>query len=827
MIAINTTGTLAPRSKAPKSARSTHPTHRAPAPDATTNDAALELAFTFALPSVFLISLSVLVFEVALTRAFSVMLTYHFVFAIVSAAMFGLGFGAFLFARLGKTVPDRALWLGALVFPASLAASVALILMLPVADSQALAGFRFWLYVSLAVVPFGAAGFTVAGLFHRFPGRSSLLYGADLLGAAAGALAVVPAMDRFGAVNVVFLASAAAAGGAVLLGLPRRRRALPALALLVLLAGLFATLAVSGAALKVPIANDPGKELYGMLADPANGAQVVESRWSSFGRTDLVSTVANPDAMWIFVDGAAGSAMYNLDAVLGNPQAGMLLTQHFEGAFPLPLLKPAEKKSALVLGPGGGRDVVVALLGGVKQITAVEVNPDVVRIVQQYKQFDGGIYSGYPGVTAIVGEGRNFVRTTNERFDLIMLSIPVTKSSRSLEGYALTENNLFTTQAFEDYLNHLNDNGRIIVVGHNDAEIYKLISLAVAAFEKQGASDAEAMKHIYTVASTMMPAVVIQKQALTIAEADAVYEKAQKLGFDKGAFFVPWIPQAADGQGRPTLDPFLVDVSSGSVAMSAISSATTLDLRPPTDDRPFFFNFSRGLPSPFGTFAVLMALFAAVIVVLVTLPRKRRSHRKAFLGALRMSGQLKTYVALFSVLGIGYMLIEIALFQKLTLYISQPQMALTVLLFSLLLGSGIGSLLTTLTIRKRPRAGILLSLGVAVGVATLASVFPKAFALGLDPRVASTILVLPLGALMGCPFPIAIHGLGRDGLGRHTAKMWGLNGLASVFGSALAMIVGISWGFSRALILGAAIYVVIALLFAVLTWSKSAMRPAE
>jgi spermidine synthase len=820
MIAIGTPGTLSARKKASQSARSPAPIVRSPTPDDTTKDTAPGSVFRLALPSVFLISLSVLVFEVALTRVFSVMLTYHFVFAIVSAAMFGLGFGAFLFGRLGRAVPDRALWLGALVFAVSLAASVTLILVLPVADSQSLAGVRFWLYITLAVVPFSAAGFTVAGLFQRFPGRSSFLYGADLLGAAAGALAVVPAMNWFGAVNVVFLASAAAAGGAFFLGLPRLRRALPALALFVLLGALFVTLAVSGAALMVPIANDPSKELYGMLADPANGAQIVESRWSSFGRTDLVSTPLAPYAMWLFVDGAAGSAMYNLDTVLGDPQVGMQLTEHFEGAFPLPLIKPEEKKTALVLGPGGGRDVVVALLGGVKQITAVEVNPDVVKIVQEYKSFNGGIYSGLPGVTAVVGEGRNFVRTTDQRFDLIMLSIPITKSSRSLEGYALTENNLFTTQAFEDYLNHLSDNGRIIIVGHNDAEIYKLISLAVAAFGKQGIPDSEAMKHLYTVASTMMPALVIQKQALTIDEANAVYNKARKLGFDQGAFFVPWIPQAADGQGRLALDQFLVNVSNGSVPMSSISTATTLDLRPPTDDRPFFYNYSRGLPSPFGSFALLMALFAVSIIVLVALPRKRESRPKAFLGALRMSGRLKTYVVLFSVLGIGYMLIEIALFQKLTLYISQPQMALTVLLFSLLLGSGVGSLLTIVASRKRPRAGVLLALGVAVGVATLASVFPKAFGLGLDPRVASAMLILPLGALMGCPFPIAVQGLGRDGLGSHTSAMWGLNGVASVFGSALAMIVGISWGFSRALFLGAATYVVIALLFAMLTRAK-------
>jgi spermidine synthase/predicted MFS family arabinose efflux permease len=751
---------------------------------------------------------------VALTRVFSVMLTYHFVFAIVSAAMFGLGVGGFLFKRWGAAAPERATWIGALVLSLSLAGSVVLILTLPVYGSPALAGVRFWLYLALATVPFGAAGYTVSGLFQRFPEGSSLLYGADLLGAAAGALAVVPAMDRFGPVDVVLLSAAVVAAGALLLGLPRRRRVLAAIGAVVVFGSLFSVLVASRANFRVPIANDPNKEMFGMLADPANAAHIVESRWSSFGRTDLVKSDLMPDQMWIFVDGAAGSAMYNLDPILKNPQEKMQLTQHFEESFPFPFLKADEKRSALTLGPGGGRDVVVAILGGVKDITAVEVNPDVVGIVRQYSNFDGGIYSGRPGVTAIVGEGRNYVRTTAKRFDLIMLSIPITKSSRSVEGYALTENNLFTVEAFEDYLNHLTANGRIIIVAHNDTEIYKLISIALGAFAKQAVSEREAMKHLYTIASTMMPAIVIQKQPLSLAEVNAIHGKLHSFGFDKGAFFIPWTAQQTRGPLR-MLDQNLVDIANGSLSMAALAKTEPVDLRAPTDDRPFFYQLTRGLPSPFGTFGVLMALSVGAIAVLVALPRKRRPKPTTFIATLRDNPMLKLYLVLFFALGIGYMVIEIAFFQKLTLYISQPQMALTILLFSLLLGSGIGSLITSLLGRKRLRSGALASLGVALLIAALALVFSKVFALGVGPRVATMILVVPLGIVMGCPFPLALGGLHAHGLGRHTSVMWGVNGAASVFGSALAMIVGITWGFWSALFVGAAIYMAVAVLFVI------------
>ena len=755
-------------------------------------------AYGLALAAVFLISLSILVFEIALTRIFSIMLSYHFVFAIVSAAMLGLGLGGFLFTWLRGSARGGAIWTGALVYSLSLAASVVLILTLPIVGSSGLSGVRTWVYIALAIVPFAAGGFAVSGLFRRFPEGSSLLYGADLTGAAAGALAVVPAMDAWGGVNVVFLAASVAAGGALLLGLPHLRRVVPAVAALFVFAGLFVAFAGAGSGPGVPIANDPNKEMQGMLADPSLNARVVESRWSSFGRTDLVASDALPNEMTIFVDGAAGSAMFNLDVLENDRQARMRLDMHSGESFPFPLLKPRDKRSALILGPGGGRDVAVALLGGVKQITAVEVNPDVVKLVRQYSAFNGGIYSGRPGVTAIVGDGRNFVRTTDKRYDLIMAAIPVTKSSRSVDGYALTENGLFTVEAMGEYLDRLNPDGRLVFVAHNDVEIYKLIAIVLAAYRAWGVSEAEAMRHLYTVGSEMMPALVVQKQAVTISEANVIHPRLHELGFDKGATFVPLIAQQTAG-ARRMFDQALVDISAGSLSMATIAKDANVDLRPATDDRPFFYKYERGLPSPFGVFAVVLALTVVVLGVLVALPRKAGSVSRGFVGQLREIPRLKGYLVIFFALGVGYMVIEIAFFQKLSPFIAQPQTALTVLLFALLLGSGIGSLLTSLIPRSKQHvAAVPLSICVA----------------GLVVILVVVMLVFPLGVLMGCLFPLAVRGLSADGLEGHTALLWGVNGAASVLGSALAMIIGVSWGFSSALFLGAAIYLGVAALFA-------------
>ena len=572
-----------------------------------------------ALPSVFLITYAVLTFEVALTRIFSVMLSYHFVFAIVSAALLGLGVGAMLLKRWRGLRISSASRVGAILFPLLIVVSVLLIITLPQVTSRG-----FWIYLVLAVLPFAAAGFAVSGIFQQFADKSPLLYGADLLGAALGALTIVPLLDVFGGVNAVFFAASAAALGALLLGFSSAK--FPALTLGAFLLVTASFAAITGSKIKfiVPVTNDQYKEMYSMLSNPEYKAEIVESRWSSFGRTDLVKSELFPNEMTLFVDGAAPSTMYNLNAILKSPEETAHLTMHFGEFFPFFFISDEEKRNALIIGPGGGRDVVVAILGGVKAITAVEVNPDVVKIVRDYQDYSGGIYSSNPNVQVVIDEGRNFVRKTDQRFDLIMLSIPVIRSSRSVEGYALTENYLFTVEAFDDYLSRLTAQGRIIIVVHNNAELYRIVSLAAAALGKRGSTEAEALNHIYTVGSDMKPAIVIKNQPLTAAEAMQVHDSMHRMGFDKGAFFIPYVKQAAarpidrigEGQELRMFDQFLVNVSEGKLSLEKLARSAAIDIGPVTDNRPFFYKFERGLPKPFGTFAFLIAAGLGLLAIL-------------------------------------------------------------------------------------------------------------------------------------------------------------------------------------------------------------------
>ncbi len=766
--------------------------------------------------SLFLLSFSVLTYEITLTRIFSILFSYHYAFTVLAFVLFGMGVGGMALKRWKSWYPHSDYSYNASLYAVLILGAV--IGMTGISDLFGTIPFtiKFWIFIPMAVLPFIMAGLTIADLFQRFAAKSSWLYGFDLSGAALGALAAVPQLNLLGGPQTAMMAVSVAALGAIMMSISIGKRVWIGLSVFVIASTTLALSITGIIRLTVPVSRDPDKEMYAMLTNPEEKAEIVESRWSAFGRTDLVRSSLNPNQMYLFIDGAAGTPMYNLDALLNDPQERFHLIGHFGEYFPFWIIEEEQKDSALIIGPGGGRDVVIALLGGVKSITAVEVNPEMIELVKEYEEFNGGIYTSIPNVKVVSEEGRKFLRSSDSSYDLIMMALPITKSSRSLQGYALTENYLFTVEAIADYLDHLTPEGRLIVVTHGDAEVYRLIVLALEAFRREGLSESEAMKHIYTLASGIMPTVVIQKRAFTLDEADERHVKIHQMGFDRGNFFVPYVRDvqlrpdeklSADSHWR-LFDQVLVDISNGKLSLDRLIKVATMDIGPVFDDRPFFYKFVRGLPSPFPLFLAINVIAIAGLLR-VLLSRRRWRARNSLLRSFSSKPELKRFLLIFFLLGQAFMLIEIALFQKLMLHIGQPVLALSVLLFSLLLGVGIGSLLSSRVKKHRDSYVAAASLAISLLTILYAIFSHRAFSFDSSPVLIATSLLIPLGIVLGFPFPLSIRLMKDANLQDKIHLMWGINGITSVLGSSLAMIVGILFGFTYALIIGALLYIIV------------------
>ena len=783
------------------------------------------------LAGVGLISFSLLALEITLTRLLSVMLLYHYVFIVVSLALLGLGAGGIFVYLFRRNLTAEAPRYDVLAKSASLIAlsiPLAVLIMVLVGYVEFL-GNAILVYGVLLFVPFFFAGKLFAEVFRMFPAMSARIYGADLTGAALGSLGVIFLLDALGAINTSFLLGMVVGAAALLFAsklLGRSTRQVIASA-----SSLLLTVAILGANMlgaylpDVPIVDvSPGKEMSLAISEPSSQGEIIESRWSAFGRTDLVKFNQRPGQMKLYVDGTAGSPMYQFTGNLGDPgEEVSRLKDTFTGYFPFFFLSPAEKQNALLIGPGGGRDIVMALMGGIEEITAVEVNADQIDIVRAYSEYNGGILTRFSNVRVVVDEGRNFLKRQPEQYDLIFLSLPVTQTSRSLEGYALTENFLFTTESISDYLEHLTDEGQLIVVSHDDFTTWKLLAVSLAALEEKGLSTQAAMERIYLLGLSTpgtYPLFVLKKTSLAPAEAAILHEKMRQLGYTPTLSYFPQVKE------KGMVNELLFDLSRGQITFNEVKRNLArnagIDVSPVTDNRPFFYKIDIGLPSQV---SLVLWLSVGLMLVALTVPalvwRRRPAGQKVQHPSKRPARPVVLRALfLFSMLGIGFMLIEISLIQKFMLFLGQPVLSLTIVLFSLLAGSGLGSLhsgrYAPETLTRKIVTFSLATMAIAVAYALVLPVlFEWLLGLALAVRLLVTaVLLFPLGFAMGHLFPLGMRGLKQGTAEDYIPWVWGVNGVGSVLGSVATIAIAMTAGFAQALLAGAGCYLLTALVFA-------------
>ncbi len=749
----------------------------------------------------FLVSFAVLTFEVSLTRIFVVFLNYHYAFLAVSCAICGLGLGGLFWHLLGQAERDPPFDAGwaALCFALLMPATLALLF-------GAAAGFATHPYAAVIILlPFTFAGAFLAEVFRRGAAHSARLYHADLAGAALAAVLVVPLISLTGPLHLVFVLAGIAAIGAALWSLSQGNGTVFRVSLLAGLA-LFICWPVSlqrNLLRLQPFRHPPGQVAKLMMRDLAGSALqpiVIDTEWTAYARTDLIRyPLLDQDAytLHLFTDGETPSNMMPFGGHLGR-------ISYLRRDLPYLAFELSPHERLLSIGPGGGMDFLWGLLAGFQRLDGVEINDSVVHLMERYRRVNGDLYR-HPGVRVAVEDGRSFVRRSQDRYDLIVNSLTQTATTGNL-GLALVESYIHTKEALAEYREHLTADGRYALVADSYPVLLRGALAAVSVMEDRGLPAPDACRHLMALGlrggerapTPYRYLLVWKKSALTPQD----LEPARR-AVEAGALEPIFLP----GSGGSSL---LALIERGEVTTDEIFSRgipigdLRLDLRPATDDRPFFLDPSPGLPSMLKWFLTLTLLIALV-------------YSAVFLWRRRAAGRpVRRWVIYFSALGLGFMMVEIPLIQKLILSLGHPTISLAAVLFYLLLGASLGSRLSQgWPLDSLPRRAAVCSLLAALLLAGYVfALSPVMAVLQPWPRLARLLLlalvVLPVGIFLGVPFPSGL----RLMAGRWDSDipwMWGVNGLLSVVGSVAAVAGAKLMGFNACLSLGAAIYAGVAL----------------
>ncbi len=782
------------------------------------------------LAGVALVSATLLMTELALTRIFSVVMYYHFAFLAISIALFGVSASGVLAyvirRRLDAYSTDALLSAQSLVYAVCTIVALFWLVRLRVGLSYSPHNLALMLTIyALAALPFFAGGLVVTLAISRLSAHVNAVYAADLLGAAGGCLVLIPLLDRLGAPGVVLAAAALSIVAAVLFAPDAHRRRAAVIGGVVLLAPIVGH--ISGLA---------GFDVVGTKGH--QGDRILFSKWNSFSRIGVYERTHGdwslspaykgplPDTRFMDIDSAASTPILHLTPDLSN--AEYLRYELTALAYHLKEQPAPAGFTALVIGPGGGRDLASALVFGASRVDGVEINPiiadDVMR--DRFREFSGGIYTN-PRVRIAVDDGRSFVRRTPERYDVIQASLVDTWAATAAGAYTLTENSLYTVDAFNDYLDHLTDGG-VLTITRWVADGLRLVSLAQEACEQRGWSAAD---RLAIVRQDRVATFLLKKTPFTAAEIAQLRAVSDRLGFDvlyaPGATAPSVAPRdAGDAQAtKPAEDVYVDGAATGDYARLILApdrhqfyAAYRSDIRPTTDDRPFFFHTTKlerqfdvafGPTMLFGNglsaLMTLLGISAALVVLFVIGPLVLADR-----GQPRARGWL-AWLAYFGALGAGFMLIEVSVLQRFVLLLGHPVYSLTVTLFSLLLGTGLGAAWSRrfdeASIRRTGAIGLITVAVIAlvfIAVATPIVNWAIPFSRNARMLIAAAMLV-PIGIALGIPMPTGMRILSARSP-QLLAWAWGINGALSVLGATLAIFIAMNWGFRVSLLTASGTY---------------------
>ena len=781
----------------------------------------------------FFTTLSTLMYEVLLTRIFSVTMWYHFAFVAVSIALFGMTVGALAVYLAPRSFPqeltDLRLFQATLAFSVSIVASFVVHLFIPFDPKWSAEGVASAAAVYLVIsVPFIFSGIAVCLALTRFPSQIGRLYAADLIGAALGTVTLIWLLDALadGPSAVVAIAALAAVGAASFAAAAGRELWMP---MAVVIAAVFGVFAVVNAVMA-----QNGEPMLRILQAKGVSEDVpLYERWNAFsrirvdgdpeatgfpvvyGRSPVCEYPGNVSQVALTIDATAATPLYRYS---GNPQDMQFLRCDIVN-FAHHVRRDAR---VLVIGVGGGRDILSALAFRQREVTAVEMNGAILDAVNgEFGDFTGHL-DRLPNVELVNDEARSYLERTDDEFDIIQISLIDTWAATAAGAFALSENGLYTAEAWDLFLDRLSERGMLTVsrwyMLGEPMEAYRMASLAGEALRRNGYEEPERHFVMLHSGSSVFPGIatgtmLLSREPLSADDLRAIQQWAAAFQFD-----IAYLPggggtQPLFGEILRAEDPTQVDLP------------LPVDISAPTDDRPFFFQmvgfsdvFNDSLYGGLNDYLArpVLVLFSLAIAVLALTalfiigPIAVTTSRQALQGSL-------PFVFFFAGIGLGFLLLEIAQLQRLIIFLGHPTYALSVVLFALLLSSGVGSLLTERLVRPSGNPGFHLGhlwpLGALLAVLALfAFVTPAvvdAFDSSTTPvRIAASVGVLvPMGLLMGMPFPLGMT-VASMRPNSPTAFFWGINGATSVCASVFAVVIAMGWGISSTFWVGIACYAV-------------------
>jgi spermidine synthase len=774
---------------------------------------------------VFIMSGLLMALQIVQSRIFSVTTWYHISFLVIGVAMFGLTLGALKIHR-GNEAEQRRHYgrdMAAASFRFAVGMIVGLVgqLAVPVVSDD--------LYVTLVALPVVAAmtlpayyyaGAVLSLAITRAPYPAARTYGFDLLGAAAGCLFALFMMNVFDGPSAIMVLALLALAALRCFG--KAEGVLPAVVTGVILFALCLNVL------------SPRPVIYPLWVKKHSfpEASLAYDRWNSISRVMVEAESRDaPPYLWgpstrlpasvktswyeLLIDGDASTPINRWS---GDRGAALHFLDYDVTtiAYALPGLK-----SAGIIGLGGGRDVLSSLHAGAKTVTALDVNNIQVSLLSKIEPFKSYAAIGErKDVRLINSEARSWFASNPDTFDLIQMSLVDTWAATGAGAFALSENGLYTVEAWNTFFQHLNPGGVMTVsrwyMKDAQSEGERLVSLTMGTLFKAGVK--EPKKHIFMATARRIVTMVLSRDPFTKAQLDAMEKRAKEMAFDvlisprKGVAGTEFAG-ILDAKSREELE--------------ALAAGSVYDISPPTDRRPFFFNQVRmgdprlvlQLASQTGQSAMvghahaianlyIIILFSLLMVVFAIVYPLRAEVKAG-------NRFIKAGTAWFVLIGLGFMLLEIALMQRMSVYLGHPAYGLGIVLFSLVLSTGCGSLISDMYPLKTNRHRIAWALGTALAISLSVFFIDAAMTAfsgaGLFARALICVSVTaPLGILMGYGFPTGME-MARQAHARSTAWFWGINGAAGVMGSSVAIAINIGAGLDRAMFIAALCYALLAI----------------